>query len=120
MNFSEDMIRWFVSLLIAFASAGYTWVKTRSSENAMRIESVEKTLGKRISAHGEQLARHEKDIEVLRTMLENIPTKDELAHLNGDLKEVRAVGDSTRDEIRTIRKSLSRIEDFLLHNGVKK
>ncbi|MCL2524569.1 MAG: DUF2730 domain-containing protein [Betaproteobacteria bacterium] len=119
MNLSEDTIRWLVSLFIAGCGAIYTWIATRDRDNTVRIEAVEKTLGKRIAVHGEQLARLEKDVEVLRVSLENIPTKDELAHLQGDLKEVRAVGNATREEIRTIRQSLSRIEDFLLHNGAR-
>ncbi|GHT90041.1 hypothetical protein AGMMS49545_02230 [Betaproteobacteria bacterium] len=115
MNFEGETVRFVIGLCISAAAAIYTWIATRDKDNSQHIEAVEKTLGRRIAEHGNRLGVVEKDVEVMKTMLEHMPSKDEFAELQGDMKALKVAQESVADQVRTVRASLNRIEDFLLN-----
>ena len=117
MNFDSETIRFLIGLSISAAAAVYTWIATRDKDNSQHIEAVEKTLGRRIAEHGTRLSVMEKDGEVMKTILSHMPNKDEFAELQGDMKGLKVAQESVADQVRTVRASLNRIEDFLLNGG---
>lgn len=115
MIFDGDNLRFLIALAISTVGAIYTWIATRDKDNSQHIDAVEKTLGRRIAEHGNRLGGVEKDVEVMKTVLAHMPDKDEFAELQGDMKALKVAQESVADQVRTVRASLNRIEDFLLN-----
>lgn len=135
MNWDLETIKFVGGVLLALGSAIYTWIATRDKDNSQHIKAVEKTLGEAIAKHGVRLqtlegslkrlvgqrefVQLEKDMKVVQTTLEHMPTQDEMTELQGDMKAVKAAQEGMRTELQTVRRSLERIEDFLLNGGSK-
>ena len=133
MNWDLETIKFIGGIVVAAASAAYTWIATKDQDNSQHIKAVEKTLGEEIAKHGTRLqtlesaqehlvgqqefGRLEKEMEALQTTLKHMPTQDEMAELQGDMKAVKATQEGMRIELQTARRSLERIEDFLLNGG---
>lgn len=135
MTWDLESIKFVGGVLVALASAAYTWIATRDKDNSQHIKAVEQALGEEIAKHGSRLqtlesaqqhlvgqqefGRLEKEMEAVQTTLKHMPTQDEMAELQGDMKAVKATQEGMRIELQTARRSLERIEDFLLNGGSK-
>jgi predicted nucleic acid-binding Zn-ribbon protein len=136
MEWNLETIKFIGGVLLALGSAAYTWIATRDKDNSQHIKAVEKALGEEIAKHGNRLqtlesaqkhlvgqqefGRLEKEMEKVQTTLKHMPTQDEIAELQGDMKAVKATQEGMRVELQTARRSLERIEDFLLNGGGSK
>jgi predicted nucleic acid-binding Zn-ribbon protein len=133
MTWDLETLKFVGGVLLAVGSAIYTWIATRDKDNSQHIKAVEKTLGEEIAKHGSRLqtlesgqkhlvsqtdfGRLEKDLETVQTTLKHMPTQDEMSELQGDMKAVKASQEGLQREFQTARRSLERIEDFLLNGG---
>ena len=98
----------FIAVVVfPIASAVYTWVATRNKDNTAHIKAVEEALGKQIAA---LLSRTDK----LETLVQYLPTPQQMSELQGEMQAVQATQDAIQRDMATVRMSLARIEDFLL------
>ena len=133
MNWDLETIKFLGGILVAAASAAYTWIATNDKDNSKQIKAVEVALGKEIAKQNTRLqdlensqkhligqqefSRLEKEMESVQTTLKHMPTQDEVGELQGDMKALKAMQEGMRIELQTARRSLERIEDFLLNGG---
>lgn len=105
----EQLTFWMaaINMLGVVGAVIYTWIATSDKDNSQHIKAVEEAMTRKIVEHSSRLDRVE-------TSLEHIPTQQELAELQGDMKSVKTAQDAIREDFRTVRQSLNRIEDFLL------
>lgn len=96
-----------LNMLGVVGVAVYTWIATSDKDNSQHIKAVEEAMTRRIAELVSRLDRVE-------TSMQHIPTQQELASLQGDMKSMKTAQDAMRDDFRTVRQSLTRIEDFLL------
>lgn len=108
MNIDFDLAKFMVTTLVSIGAIIYTWIATKDKDNSQHIKAVEEALGKSIATHSSRLDK-------IETALMHIPTQDELAELQGDMKAVKEAQQSMRTEIETMRKSVDRILDYLLN-----
>lgn len=133
MTWDFETIRFFGGILVAAASAVYTWIATSDKDNTQKIKAVEVIFGEEIAKQKTRLqdlensqkhfigqqefGRIEKEMESVQTTLKHMPTQDEMGELQGDMKALKATQEGMRMELQTARRSLERIEDFLLNGG---
>lgn len=103
-----------VNLLGTVAVFAYTFVATRDKDNAKHIDAVEEALNKKVAEYGVKVSDVNSKVSGIEQTLKYMPSQDEIAELQGDMKAVKANQEATQRDWATIRNSLNRIEDFLL------
>jgi Protein of unknown function (DUF2730) len=109
MNIDPELMKFLMSagnMLGTLAVALYTYLATQDKDNSKHIKAVEDTLAKAISEHASR-------IDKMETQIKFMPTPQQLADMQGDLKAMKAIQDSMREDTRLMRAGLTRIEDFL-------
>ncbi len=94
-------------LVLPAISIIYTWIATRDKDNSQHIKAVEVALGNQIAMHATRIAS-------LESELSHLPSAKMLSDLASDLRGAQATLEGYQREMQSIRKSVSRIEDFLL------
>lgn len=56
-------------------------------------------------------------VNLLEERLKHMPTSDELTELEGTVKEVKATLEAMKEQQELARRTLARIEDYLLNNA---
>lgn len=95
------------NVLGTLAVGAYTFIATRDKDNSQHIKAVEEALTKAISEHAHRLSSMEMQMRFM-------PTPQQLSELQGDMQSVQTAQEAIQREISATRKSVDRIEDFLL------
>jgi prefoldin subunit 5 len=85
----------------------YTWIATRDKDNSQHIKAVEQALGNQIALHANRIER-------LESELSHVPSAKVISDLSADLRATQATLEAFQREMQSMRKSVSRIEDYLL------
>lgn len=65
--------------------------------------------------HGAELAAIKSDVVAIKTELKHMPTSEELAELEGTVKQINARTEGMAENMSTVRSQLNRIENYLLN-----
>mgnify|MGYP000152539587 CR=1 FL=1 len=89
------------------ALTGVLWLRKPGVDAAQAVEALRVDMDRRMHDQARQITG-------IEAHMEHMPTNDELAALEGAIKEVNERGAGLARNMDTVRISLHRIEDFLL------
>lgn len=110
-----------VNLPLSFFVAWICWslrelakaeVRTIVAQAITPVDERATKLTARVDDHHDKLTTHGSQIEEIRTDIRDLPTKTDLAHLQG---EIRGVG----SEVQAANAGIKRIEGYFLERGVR-
>lgn len=107
IDFSDG--RFWLDLIQSIVMLGlfvFVWLRKPGEDARNRLADIERETG-------ERLVVLETDVRVIKERMEHIPSKEELAELEGRLATLLAHIDGLRVSMDITRGSVARIEDFL-------
>lgn len=105
-----DDIKTYTTVALALWNAGLTiamWLRKPGVDAGAAVESLRK-------AHGDQLAVVVQRLVSIETDMRHMPTSEELAQLEGTVKQIAERTEAMTDNMSTVRTQLNRIENYLL------
>lgn len=109
---SFDGARDWIGLLIVLWNSGLTaaiWLRKPGTDAGLAVDRMRVDFDLRINSLTAQITE-------IRTHMSHMPDSEELAALEGTVKQINERTSSLADGVVTIRASLGRIEDYLLRN----
>lgn len=100
-----DLVQWLLTLGVCLS----VWLRKPG-------ESAGKAVDELREQHAGQLSDHRDRITALEIHIQHMPDEGEFRTLEGQVKEIGQSVHGIRESLEPIRKTLVRIEDFLLHS----
>ncbi|WP_175716571.1 DUF2730 family protein [Burkholderia anthina] len=111
MQLDHDIVRTLImifgSIVLPISAAVYTWIATRDKDNSRHIKAVEAVLT-------EQIAKLNSRMDQAEATIKHMPSSSEISGLKADLRALDAQQEAALREMKGMRGSINRIEDFLL------
>jgi predicted nucleic acid-binding Zn-ribbon protein len=107
---NSDDLKTYTTVALALWNVGLTiamWLRKPGEDAGAAVDALR-------TEHGNQLAKVVQRLVGIETDMRHMPTSEELAQLEGTVKQIAERTEAMTDNMSTVRTQLNRIENYLL------